>query len=70
MVAARNPVNSRRAGADPLLSRLSMPKATLMIAEYSGPTTMAPTTRIWEFVKMPTAAISPAIARSENQLGG
>ncbi len=41
-----------------------------MIAEYSGPTTMAPTIRIWEFVKMPTAAISPAIVSRANQLGG
>ena len=41
-----------------------------MIAAYSGPTTMAPTIRIWEFVKMPTAAISPAMISSANQLGG
>ena len=41
-----------------------------MIAAYSGPTTMAPTTRIWEFVKMPTAAISPAMISRTNQLGG
>ena len=47
-----------------------MPSATLMIAAYSGPTTMAPTIRIWELVKMPTAAISPAMVSSTNQLGG
>ena len=41
-----------------------------MIAAYSGPTTMAPTTRICEFVKMPTAAMSPAIVSRTNQLGG
>jgi hypothetical protein len=35
-----------------------------MIALYSGPTTMAPTTRICEFVRMPTAAMSPATVRS------
>jgi hypothetical protein len=31
---------------------------------------MAPTIRIWEFVKMPMAAISPAIVSRMNQLGG
>ena len=35
-----------------------------MIAKYSGPTTMAPTTRICELVRMPTAAISPAMISS------
>jgi hypothetical protein len=30
-----------------------------MIALYSGPTTMAPTMRIWELVKMPTAPKPP-----------
>ena len=32
-----------------------------MIALYSGPTTIAPTMRIWELVRMPTAPISPAM---------
>ena len=32
-----------------------------MIALYSGPTTMAPTMRICELVKMPTAPMSPAM---------
>ena len=41
-----------------------------MIAEYSGPTTIAPTMRIWELVKIPTAAISPAMANRTNQLAG
>jgi hypothetical protein len=70
-MAIRNPKNS---AATPVRIRLRslvlMPSATLMIAEYSGPTTMAPTIRIWEFVKMPMAAISPAIVSRMNQLGG
>ncbi len=41
-----------------------------MIAAYSGPTTIAPTIRICEFVKMPTAAMRLAIASSEYQLKG
>jgi hypothetical protein len=36
----------------------------LMIAPYSGPTTIPATIRIWEFVKMPTAAMRPAIVSS------
>ena len=40
-----------------------------MMAAYSGPTTIAPTIRICEFVKMPTAAIRPAMAKRTNQLG-
>ncbi len=51
-------------------SLLLMPSETLMIAAYSGPTTIAPTTRICEFVKIPTAAMRPAIASKPNQLGG
>ena len=63
-MSALAPARIRRA------SRLLSASATLMIAAYSGPTTMAPTTRICEFVKMPTAAMSPAMASRTNQLGG
>jgi hypothetical protein len=42
-------------------SRLLQPSAAAMIAKYSGPTTIAPMTRIWELVRIPTAAISPAM---------
>jgi hypothetical protein len=41
-----------------------------MIAPYSGPTTIAPTTRICELVKMPHAPISPANTSSVKKLGG
>jgi hypothetical protein len=41
-----------------------------MMALYSGPTTMAPTIRIVELVKMPTAPIRPASASSAKKLGG
>ena len=61
-IAAENPASRARA---PRMTgrrrRLSRPSATPMIALYSGPTTMAPTTRIWELVRMPTAPISPAM---------
>jgi len=40
-----------------------------MIALYSGPTTMAPTIRICELVRMPTAPISPAMASRMQKLG-
>ena len=40
------------------------------MAPYSGPTTIAPTMRIWELVRIPTAPMSPAITSSANQLGG
>lgn len=45
-------------------ARRSMPSATLVIAPYSGPTTIAATMRIWEFVMMPIAAMRPAITRN------
>jgi len=51
-------------------SRRSRPSATAMIALYSGPTTIAPTTRICELVKMPQAPISPANTSSVKKLGG
>ena len=41
-------------------SARSMPSATLMIAPYSGPTTIAATIRICELVRIPVAAIIPA----------
>ena len=40
-----------------------------MIALYSGPTTIAPTMRISELVKMPTAPISPAMVSRIKKLG-
>ena len=40
------------------------------MAPYSGLTTIAPTMRIWELVRIPTAPISPAMTSSANQLGG
>ncbi len=51
------------------LVRLSMPSATPMIALYSGPTTMAPTIRIWELVRMPTAPIRPAMVEEDVETG-
>ena len=50
------PVPRQRAVADAEAERY-----VAMIALYSGPTTMAPTMRIWELVRMPTAPISPAM---------
>lgn len=41
--------------------RWSMPRATLVTAPYSGPTTMAATMRICELVMMPTAPMTPAM---------
>lgn len=41
----------------------SIPSATLTMAPYSGPTTMAATIRICEFVTMPTEPIIPATTR-------
>ena len=41
-------------------SRLDMPSATAMMAAYSGPTTIAPTIRIDELIRRPTAPINPA----------
>ena len=70
-IAVRNPQSSadspRRTGPP---WRWSMPRATAMIAPYSGPTTMAPTTRICELVRIPTAAMSPAITSRTKKLGG
>ena len=40
------------------------------MAPYSGTTTIAPTMRIWELVRIPTAPMSPAMTSSANQLGG
>ena len=51
-------------------SRRVAPNARLRMAPYSGPTTIAPTMRICELVKIPTAPISPAMTSSANQLGG
>jgi len=48
----------------------SIPRATAMIALYSGPTTIAPTTRICELVRMPQAPISPANTSRAKKLGG
>jgi hypothetical protein len=60
-MAARNP-HSRASRPSHIGSRssLPMPTATPMMALYSGPTTIAPTMRICELVRMPTAPISPA----------
>ncbi len=71
MIAARNPATSadapRITGCG---SPRSMPSAAPMIALYSGPTTMAPTMRMSELVRMPTAPISPAMASRTKKLGG
>ena len=49
--------------------RRLIPSATAMIALYSGPTTIAPTMRICELLRMPTAPISPAITSRMKKLG-
>jgi len=65
MIAAANPSRSASSPVDTARrSLLSRPRATLMIAPYSGPTTMAPTISICEFVRMPVAAMSPANSSS------
>jgi hypothetical protein len=68
--ASRKPASStsrpRRTGAQ---SRRSRPRATAMIALYSGPTTIAPTIRICELVRMPQAPMSPANTSSAKKLG-
>jgi hypothetical protein len=65
MIVARKPATSAltdsRTGAQ---SRRLMPSAVAMIAKYSGPTTMAPMTRICELVRMPTAPMIPAMMSS------
>ena len=69
-IAAANPASSTtkpRATARP--SWRSMPSATEMIALYSGPTTIAPTMRICEFVRMPQAPMMPAKISSAKKLG-
>ena len=40
-----------------------------MIALYSGPTTIAPTIRICELVRIPHAPISPANTSKAKKLG-
>jgi hypothetical protein len=69
-IASRNPArrasSPRRTGR---LSRFSRPRATEMIALYSGPTTIAPTIRIWELVRMPQAPISAANISKAKKLG-
>ena len=51
-------------------SRPIRPNARLRMAPYSGPTTIAPTMRICEFVTIPMAPMSPAMTSRPNQLGG
>ena len=69
-IAAKNPkIRASRPSPTPPRSRLLIPSATAMIALYSGPTTIAPTMRICELVKMPTAPISPAMASRMKKLG-
>ena len=51
-------------------SRRVTPNARLRMAPYSVTTTIAPTMRIWELVRIPTAPMSPAMTSSANQLGG
>jgi hypothetical protein len=71
MIAARNPASSAKAPRiTGSASPCSMPSATPMIALYSGPTTMAPTIRMSELTRIPTAPISPAMASSTKKLGG
>src|SRR6476620_12455469 len=48
---------------------LLIPSAAAMMAPYSGPTTIAPTMRICELVRIPTAPISAAIASRPKKLG-
>ena len=70
-IANRKPKKSaRRPRRTTWESAVSTPKATLIMAPYSGPTTMAPTIRICELVRIPTAPMSPAMIMSTNQLAG
>ncbi len=70
-IASANPVRSTsRPLRTAWWSPRSSPRATAMIALYSGPTTIAPTTRICELVRMPQAPISPAKTSSRKKLGG
>jgi hypothetical protein len=69
-IAAKNPeIRASRPSPTAPRSRLLIPSAAAMIALYSGPTTIAPTMRICELVKMPTAPISPAMASRTKKLG-
>jgi hypothetical protein len=69
-IAAKNPeTRASRPSRMAPRSRLLIPSAAPMIALYSGPTTIAPTMRISELVRMPTAPISPAIASKTKKLG-
>jgi hypothetical protein len=69
-IASTNPASSTsRPVRTALPSLRSRPSATAAIALYSGPTTMAPTIRIWEFVRMPQAPISPAKTSRAKKLG-
>jgi hypothetical protein len=70
IAAAKPLVSTSRPRRTACLSRRSIPSATAMIALYSGPTTIAPTTRICELVKMPHAPISPANTSRAKKLGG
>jgi len=69
-MVAPNPAASASSPArtTPRSARL-IPSATAMIAPYSGPTTMAPTMRICELVRIPTAPMSPAMASRMKKLG-
>ena len=58
------------AGTDPMAIALPDAERDADDRRVLGPTTMAPTIRICEFVKMPTAAMSPAIVSRMYQLGG
>ena len=50
--------------------RSVIPRAAPRMASYSGPTTIAPTTRICELVRMPMDAINPADTNSRWKLKG
>jgi hypothetical protein len=64
-IAAANPLASASRPSLTLpRSRWLRPRATAMIAVYSGPTTIAATIRICELVRMPTAPISAAMISS------
>jgi hypothetical protein len=70
-IAAPNPAPSAtRPRVIAPVSRTLSPSATPMIALYSGPTTIAPTIRICELIRIPTAPISPAIVSRTKNAGG
>ena len=64
MAAAKPPASASRPSLTLRRCRWLRPRATAMIAVYSGPTTIAATIRIWELVRMPTAPISAAMTSS------